>query len=297
MARKTELSSKTVSHLVKIYGASPGGRDTAGEELRRRGAAARDEVIRMLDSLSSAELIAGKGSALFEILDLFPSKKSVKALKKVNARLPSRGVGSSLAFQRAKMNGSFDAWYRSKQESRVERQLQFVEMELANCEPTDRVNELVDAAIAALHAFEEARAANDKRLERINRRKTKTYAREVLRTPDLASYGDESGCLPFDMASNILGKLAVYDDNLVAAGKYLIGSSTPPSGMRPSPDFELAKALLKRDERNSVCQYLDNLRPFAKELSLKGSLIDRWKKRIQAGQIPDFFKEYVANSR
>ena len=188
MAREERLDKKSVPELVKLYGASKGGQDAVGPELKRRGAAARDEVIRMLDAIPEDDLrnrksdglspAEAKMAALVDILrHNFPSKASYQAIERFEARFPNcrfAVLDDTLARMRAEMNHAWnEAWQAADHRmSPAERNLHYVELLLANCRAKERVHFLAQAGDAALWVVEVEEAHKSKNVEEQGRPET-----------------------------------------------------------------------------------------------------------------------------
>jgi len=301
--RARDVETLTIAELVELYGSGCGGDDSAGPELKRRGAPARDELIRMLDGITMAELEDPESQKFTAILDIiqycFPSEKCFRALEKLDARLPNCVGERTFARLRAKLSGQDNAawWKRHAKMSPSERGLHHEELLLANCRPKAKALFLMEAARAALDAFEAARQTEDK-AKRINGKKAEAYARKILATPDLAAKSGEA----VHYGNHVLGMLAFYQGQLARAKKYLIEASKArePWFVSAVPDWALVEALLAEDERETVCEYLDNMKAAAKSGSVgadkkarelakrSDALFDRWKKAVLAGKTPDF---------
>lgn len=291
MKREERLDRLTVPQLVKLYASSPGAEDAVGPEFKRRGAPARDELIRMLDAVPSADLRSDAVGTIVEILEYkFPSQATYDAVERLQSRCdcpPGRGFENTLALLRAKMSGRFEAWLKApRPKSAEEQDLQYSEFLLANCRPADRVHFLASAAWSGLNALENARKVKDEKLQRTDKAKATAFAREILATPDVATKSGEG----VYCANHLLGMVAFYQGNLTEAKNYLVESGKAfGSSSFPLPDFSLVSSLLERGERDAVCEYLDNLKVSAK----RDALIERWRGSIRSGGVPDFFEEWV----
>jgi hypothetical protein len=185
------------------------------------------------------------------------------------------------------MSGRYQAYLKEERPKSAEEQnLRYSEFLLANCRPVDRVHFLAGAAWSSLKALENARRVKDEKLQRTDKAKATTFAREILATPDLATKSGEG----VYCANHLLGMIAFYGGNLTEAKNYLVESGRAFGSLSfPVPAFSLASSLLERGERDVVCEYLDNLKVTAK----RDALIERWKKDIRSGRAPDLFAEWV----
>jgi hypothetical protein len=148
---------------------------------------------------------------------------------------------------------------------------------------------LVDAANSALEAFEEARRLKLTRLQAVDRAKAAKYARQLLAVRIASGTGQAvySG-------NHVLGVLALYKGDVATAKKHLMAASKAPVSWwvkQPGPDFSLAERLLEMGEREAVCAFLANVKAAAASVTRarkRDALLERWVKRIQAGQAVDF---------
>jgi len=75
-----ELSTKSVSQLVRLYRSAPGADDAVGTEFNRRADPARDELIRMLDAIPQAQL--RKNAATIDtIVTVLPGSYELNGLR------------------------------------------------------------------------------------------------------------------------------------------------------------------------------------------------------------------------
>jgi hypothetical protein len=103
-------------------------------------------------------------------------------------------------------------------------------------------------------------------------------------------------------ANTLLGRIALMEDDIKQAKEYLIKSGEGPTSPQLSsfgPSYVLAKALLKRGEKDIVLDYLDlvpnllvhpsdssNSRMMANNQN-KIEVLKKWKEEIISGKIPD----------
>jgi len=297
MRRRKTLDQMSVPELVKFYGSGNGADDAAGPEFRRRGVTARDELIRMLETIPAGELRESREAETIAIVleYHFPSQESTSALERLQRRKPGPVQGSLDALRltslRAQLSGHMnEAWWgEHEQKSPAEADLHYTEMLLEHARPQDRIEFLVDAVLAAAACYDAARELNNRDLELANAAKAESYARQVLAIPDLAS---QSGSAVYH-ANHVLGMLALGRGDVEAAKRHLIAASRTPGAWALNrapygPDWRLALALLEMGERDTVCEFLDNVKVFAQWAPMptptpKAQLIDRWKKVIRSG--------------
>jgi hypothetical protein len=75
--REERLDKMTVPQLLRLYASSPGADDAVGPEFKRRGASARDELIRMLDAVPTADSRSDAVGTIVDILKYeFPSQET-----------------------------------------------------------------------------------------------------------------------------------------------------------------------------------------------------------------------------
>jgi tetratricopeptide (TPR) repeat protein len=87
----------------------------------------------------------------------------------------------------------------------------------------------------------------------------------------------------------VLGLLALRDGDLsLAAAELKNSGETPGSPQLGSfgPSMQLAKELLKRGQLGPVREYFSQCRKFWK---MGGTWLDIWDKKIDAGEVPNFF--------
>lgn len=135
---------------------------------------------------------------------------------------------------------------------------------------SDRDGMLIDLGKAAFVAgsIDEARAYAEKMLADI---------------PENWNYGNR-----IHFGNLVLGRIALVDDDLDGAGRYLLAAGNTPGSPQLNsfgPDMALAKALLERGESHTVIRYLELCTEFW--VSDRGRLED-WIALIRAGRTPDF---------
>jgi len=92
--------------------------------------------------------------------------------------------------------------------------------------------------------------------------------------------------------NTVLGRLALKSGDLQSARNRLLEVGRIPvnrymqTGWRPS--MALARDLLEKGEKDVVLEYFELCRKFWTEENARGERLDRWKKQVEAGQIPDF---------
>jgi len=89
-------------------------------------------------------------------------------------------------------------------------------------------------------------------------------------------------------ANIVLGRIAVREDHLEDAKRYLLQSGqTPgtPAMMNYGPNLSLAKDLLDKGEKQVVLDYLEHCGSFWR---FSGGRLDRLKRDISEGKKPDF---------
>src|SRR5262245_308609 len=138
-------------------------------------------------------------------------------------------------------------------------------------DPKDRSHHLADAAEAARIAGENGKASG--------------YATELLRLagelPQDWNYGNA-----IHDGNRILGHVALADGDVDTAKACLLrAGATPGSPQLNSfgPDLSLADALLKREERLTVIEYLQSCSRFWRGHS---DALNNWIAQIRAGQTP-----------
>ena len=86
----------------------------------------------------------------------------------------------------------------------------------------------------------------------------------------------------------VLGRLAVRDDRIDDAKRYLLAAGNSPGSPQMNsfgPNMSLAKDLLAKGERDAVLDYFDRCRKF---WSLDWGKLDTWSEDVRAGKAPDF---------
>jgi hypothetical protein len=130
--------------------------------------------------------------------------------------------------------------------------------------------------------------------------KLESYAREILAIPDLPAKSGDG----VYTAHEVLGTLANERGDVDAAKHHLIEASKTPGSWElnrvPGPNWGLAFALIQRGELETVCECLDNVKVFTKwppcpTPTPKDELMERWKKVIRAGGIPDGMEWFESN--
>jgi tetratricopeptide (TPR) repeat protein len=115
--------------------------------------------------------------------------------------------------------------------------------------------------------------------------KAKKFASEAVEVkPESNNYGE---CLHH--GNLILGQLALQDNDIVSARRYLLqAGKTPGSPTLDSfgPNMTLAKMLLEKGERQVVLDYLDLCAKFWE--SGREDRLPQWKRTVKQGGIPDF---------
>ncbi len=266
---KSTISSQSTAELVQLY-LEPGGDDDAGPELKSRGPAARDEVIRMLDASHPDPPDRGVFALVRILLYTFPSEESRAALERLRGRTADAALRRELlravTQMRAKLSGRLDAWITLRRDERPD----FEEMLLASAAPTDRTLLLPEAA------WHELKGGNSTKAE--------AYARELLADPDLvAKTGDG-----VYYANQVLGMIAIQKGDVPGAKRYLIDSARTPGSPwlgQGTQDTGLAEALLKHGERDAVLEYLELSKRFWKQ---DVALLSQWQATIRAGGVPQF---------
>jgi hypothetical protein len=166
MAMKPEKTADemTILELVACYQRG-GGDDDAGRELKIRGEAARDELIRILDATPTAKLGSARTETIVRILEYqFPSQVSSEAVERLRSRVTDprdqEGFRNSAAVLRAQLSGRWnDAWWvENRKMSPSEQRLHYEELLLESSAPADRVFFLFKAAKIALKIGKEDKA-------------------------------------------------------------------------------------------------------------------------------------------
>ena len=160
-----------------------------------------------------------------------------------------------------------------------------------------------DAACEALGFFAEALPNEDRvgrhelladmaemALECGRIQESQQYAERVLKKtgddaldPLLAS-GDDTP----HRALQVLGRIALKKGSASLADEFLLESARTPASPTMTtfgPEFDLARELVERGERDAVIQYLELCRSFWDK---KGPILDRWEAEIRAGRTPEF---------
>jgi hypothetical protein len=277
----------SISELVAFYQRGFGAADDAGRELRARGEAARDDLIRMLDATPTAKLGSARTETIVWILQFqFPSQASFEAVERLRSRVTDprqqEGWRRAAALLRAKVSGrQNDAWWvEHRKLSPPEQRLHYSELLLESSAPPDRVFFLVKAARIALEIGKEVRA--------------EAYAQEMLATPDLAAKCGDG----VYYGNQVLGVLALKRGDVANAKRYLIESAKTLASWVPlnwpmPPNTSLPYDLLALGEREAVYEYLDLCKVFSK----KDAMIEGWKAAIRAGSIPHFYGEWLKANR
>ncbi len=273
----------SIRELVALYQRGFGADDDASQELRARGEAARDELIRMLGATPAAKLRSAQTETIVRILEFhFPSQAACEAVDRLRSRVADpraqEGLRKAAALLRAKVSGRQNEawWVEHRKLSSSEQRLHYEQLLLESSDPPDRVFFLVKAARVALEIRNEAKA--------------EAYAREILATPDLAAKcGEGVYC-----GNHVLGMLALKRGDVASAKRYLIESAKTPASWAPlnwpiPPDTSLAYALVGLGEREAVCEYLDLCKVFAQ----KDAMIESWKAAIRAGSTPKFYDDWL----
>jgi hypothetical protein len=292
----------TISEMVSVYNSGPGADDAVDPELQRRGAEARKELIRMLESIPDREKHQKKAVTIIEMLrGPLASTESYEALERWFSRDSDPSAGRHyLTPLRFRLSGKP---YEDSIATRAEggtyyEDVRYTEQLLAVARPIDRMSYLVEAARAAWAAVNTAKEQKDQRLEREYRAKAKRYAEEILAVPNLA---EKSGDGVY-YGNHVLGFLALDGGDIDSAKRFLLDSAkasaeTPYSGSElltcTGPSWLLAVVLLDRGERESVCQYLSECKKFVNS----DKLIDGWIASIRAGKIPDLEGEWLRKGR
>jgi len=259
----------SVPELIQVY-QQPGGDDDAGPELKRRGQAARNEVIAILDSASVGPQNEDI-SAMVNILQCqFPSQESIEAMQRLRTRTGDpalqRTVLRAVTKIRAKLNGRLDRWLMQTPAERDD----FDEVLLASAAPTDRILLLPEIAYLQMRAGHQTTAEK--------------FARELLADPDLAVKTGEG----VYYANHVLGMIAFQSGDISSAKRYLVESAKTPGSPwlgQATQDMGLAEALVKHGEHDAVIEYLELCKRFWKE---DMHLLDAWQTTIRAGGVPRF---------
>lgn len=300
--RQKDAAMMTISEMVSVYNSGPGADDAVNPELRKRGGEAREELIRMLESIPDLDRHHKKAWTIIEMLSgPLASTESYEALERWFSRDPDPSAGrDTLTPLRFRLSG------KPYEDSIVERaeggtyyeNVRYTEQLLGAARPVDRMSSLVNVARAALDTAKIAQEQKNQRLEGIHRAKARRYAEEILAVPNLA---EESGD-GVHYGNYVLGCLALDGGDIDSARRFLLESAkasaeTPYSGSELlkaiGPEWPLAAALLDRGERESVCQYLTE----CKKLLNSDKLIDAWVASIRAGKVPDLNGEWLRKGR
>ena len=300
--RHKDTAMMTISEMVSVYNSGPGMDDAVDPELERRGGKAREELIRMLESIPDRDRHRKKASTIIEMLSgPLASRESYEALERWFSRDSDPSAGrDTLTPLRFRLSGKP---YEDFRATRAEggtyyENVRYTEHLLGAARPVDRMSYLVDVARAALAAVNTARKQKDQRLEGIHRAKARRYAEEILAVPNLA---EESGD-GVHYGNYVLGFLALDGGDIDSARHFLLESAkasaeTPYSGSELlkgiGPSWRLAVALLDQGEREAVCQYLSECRKFLDS----DKLIDAWVASIRAGKVPDLKGEWLRKGR
>jgi len=277
------VDAMSIRELVAYYQRGVGADDDASRELRVRGEAARDELIRMLGATPAAKLRSAQTETILNILQFqFPSQASFEAVERLRSRAADprvqEGLRDDAALLRAHVSGRQNEawWVEHRKLSSSERRLHYEELLLESSDPPDRVFFLVKAARVALEIGNEAKA--------------EAYAREILATPDLAAKCGEG----VYYGNHVLGMLALKRGDVASAKRHLIESAKTPASWVPlywpiPPQTFLAYELVGLGEREVVCEYLDLCKVFSK----KDTMIESWKAAIRAGSTPEFYQDWL----
>ena len=87
-------------------------------------------------------------------------------------------------------------------------------------------------------------------------------------------------------ANILLGRIALAEDDVAAAGKYLLAAGqteASPSLSTFGPNMRLAQELLERDERDVVLEYFELCKAFWKE-----DRLEEWATLVREGNMPEF---------
>jgi len=288
--------TRSVRELVKMYQRGGGADDYAGPELQKRGDAARDELIRMLDATPTAKVANDETVAIVRILEYeFPSPLSSEAVERLRLRATDLGTQAQLRLSytalRGKLSGHWvdEAWMEENRTMEpVVQSLHFAELYLANAAPEDRVFFLAEAAQYAFCASRETKRGEQAR--QAFETKAETYAHELVAIPDLSvKCGDGAY-----YGNHALGMLALKRGDIAAAKRYVMATANLPSQVSNAlpywpPDPELIAALLAHGERDVVFEYLDRF----KENPERAPLVGPWKESIRAGRTPNFYRECI----
>jgi hypothetical protein len=92
----------------------------------------------------------------------------------------------------------------------------------------------------------------------------------------------------------VLGRLALLDDNVEAAEKYLLLSGQITNGQPTfwGPNMTLARELLKRNRSKVVLQFLEEVKRFWRLDCAGPQTADKWAAIILAGKLPDYNLTY-----
>ncbi len=92
----------------------------------------------------------------------------------------------------------------------------------------------------------------------------------------------------------VLGRLALLNDNVEAAEKYLLLSGRITNGQPTiwGPNMTLARELLKRDRSKIVLQFLEEVKHFWRPDCHGPEIAEKWAAMILAGKLPDYNLTY-----
>jgi len=293
MRSRKSPDALSILDLVRLYERGSGYDDVAASEFARRGDAARDELIRILDSTPAAKLSSNETAAVVEILEYkFPSHEASDAVERARSHLTDPATQSEFRHAatalRVRMSGHDNEnwWSEHRSLEPVEQTLHNTELLADHAAPADRVFFLADAVNYALRASRETQRGESHR--QALETKAEAYAREILSIPNVA---DKCGDGVYE-ANHALGVLALKRGDIQAAKRHLMGTANVPSHVNPDlfpcfpPDRELVEGLLGRGERDVVLEYLDCFKGCEER-----SLVEPWKQSIRSGQIPNFGRD------
>jgi hypothetical protein len=290
------VARMSVPELIRAYDTElerEDGKYPAAAELKRRGAKARAELIRLLDSIPAANRHGTNVTAIRQILsEELPAKESCDALERSLMRegeaeyveLAARGLTTCRATINEGSNGEF-ACDRDKG-TEAEREFRRAEHFLESARPVDRPLFVAETADAALVAFEEARERKDSEGAKRYRDKAAQYAQEALDVPDPVHHADA-----IFSGNTVMGNLALSQGDVEAAKQFLLLSGNTPGPERmegQTPDWSLARALLARGERETVCEFLHELKFLSAD-----KLIEQWCAAIRDGKTPEFELDWL----
>jgi hypothetical protein len=275
MFRSRARGVPSTSELIRIY-RKPGGDEFAVQELRKKGAPARDELISELASARPDQHDDAFLSAIVGLLrEAFPCDESRAALDRLRGRTSDPTLQRELLRAstqiRASVTGQLAKWLNQPPGERPD----YNEMLLDSATPADRLLLLPEIA------WYEWKIGHSDRAEAL--------AREMLGDPDL---GHKTGDGVY-YANVVLGMIALRKDDVPTAKHYLIEAARTPGSpwlSQGTQDMGLALELLRLGEREAVLDYLELSKRFWKR---DLALLDRWQTMVRSGDIPNFDRDRI----